>query len=339
MPITIKPRPSNRDPGPWKELSCANGIRLVEVSSFDAFFQFVNIGFGDFDSEHLWRGQRRAEWEITSALIRKGRSDQMQLINFCRAIARCTNIEYDISDKNPNSAEDELQLWALGQHHGLATPLTDWTMYPYIALFFAFAELDEELNKDIAGFRAVFALDWFVVKEINYRITEAGKSFKTKLETPPYSAEFKKYLLGHFSYTGDWGKNVEESRIPSDLARQLCAKDSWSQKQKQLCVYRPKSNENARLNSQGGYHVYIHSKHENTSVEQWVRAHQTLCSWHNPILLTKIQIPNAERTAILQALNKMNINYLSLFPDVAGAAMHCNMALHERSWPLGFREY
>jgi hypothetical protein len=99
MSVTIKPRPSNRDPGPWKEISCANGIRLVEVSNFDVFFQFVNKGFGDFDSEHLWRGQRCAEWEITSTLARAGRnSDHTHLINFYRAIAGCTNIKYDISD-------------------------------------------------------------------------------------------------------------------------------------------------------------------------------------------------------------------------------------------------
>jgi len=36
---------------------------------------------------------------------------------------------------------------------------------------------------------------------------------------------------------------------------------------------------------------------------------------------------HSDRNDFLRFLNRMNINYLSLFPDLDGAAKHCNMRL------------
>lgn len=83
----------------------------------------------------------------------------------------------------------------------------------------------------------------------------------------------------------------------------------------------PMSDENQRLVSQGGCFTRAPI---GTSIEQWIS--QAFEGASDPILI-RIELPNAERLNCLQALNRMNINHLSLFPDLSGASRSTNLKL------------
>lgn len=81
------------------------------------------------------------------------------------------------------------------------------------------------------------------------------------------------------------------------------------------------SDENPRLVSQGGLFTRAPI---GTPIEQWVaRAFEGSSS---PVLV-KIEIPNRERSDCLRSLSRMNINHLSLFPDLSGASRSTNLRL------------
>ena len=83
----------------------------------------------------------------------------------------------------------------------------------------------------------------------------------------------------------------------------------------------PLSDENPRLVSQGG--LFTRGP-LGVPVERWVA--EEFEGSADPVLL-RIEIPNAERTTSLRALQTMNINHLSLFPDLSGASLFSNLLL------------
>lgn len=164
---------------------------------------------------------------------------------------------------NPLSLTDD-EAWALGQHHGLATPLLDWSGSPYVAMFFAFSE---SIPNDESETRVILAL------------------------------------------------NEERVRKKGDELRAINPTSEIIE------FFRPFSDENARLVNQNG--LFTKSPVD-VSIEEWISQHFAGCK---ETVLAKIYLPNANRIECLQALNRMNINHATLFPDLEGASKHTNMKL------------
>ncbi|WP_420125927.1 FRG domain-containing protein [Longimicrobium sp.] len=86
-------------------------------------------------------------------------------------------------------------------------------------------------------------------------------------------------------------------------------------------VFSPLAGENNRLVSQRGLFTRLPVGQD---LEDWIRTH--FKGESNLLILVKIVIPErvGDRTRFFRVLNRMNVNALTLFPDLAGASLHCN---------------
>lgn len=249
----------------WSEKPVKDGVMEIEFFSWKYFHDYIRQEMLDY-SHYVWRGQRDSTWRLESSLDRILKT---KFPPYRPALAKnhLDRFKFAVRGRrgqNPSRIEDENEWWALGQHHGLATPLLDWTESPFVALYFAF----EKIEKPTSGKRTVWALGGITKKNKEIEAAHASK------DRPPI-----------------------------------------------LEFVRPHQDENARLVSQSGLFTRAPL---GMTVDGWIEANHM---GEKTAPLLKLIIPEKERTECLRTLNKMNINHITLFPDLYGAGQHCNKAL------------
>jgi len=134
-------------------------IPSARVKSWQQFISLVNEGkFCEQDDEVLFRGQRNGAWALTPSIARlssNGTYSQeaanLQLESFKYSIRGRTKVP--VSQLTPDD------VWALGQHYGLWTPLLDWSRSPFVAMFFAMSEPNPKDESPKNYSRAIFRIN------------------------------------------------------------------------------------------------------------------------------------------------------------------------------------
>lgn len=263
-----------------------NGVSETHLDSWETFLPLVaKIR----DNALVYRGQADARWKIESTLDRHEarypttpNTTGSNPKHFqCPPVARDIHLEAfkeavrgkrgtNPGDLSPN------EWWALAQHHGLATPLLDWTYSPFVALFFAFED----------------------AAYINWRDGQFCEPERRAVYIVPFH----------------WISQNDTAKHPAPE------------------LFSPRREITHRLSSQCGVLMKM-PKH--TDLESSVRARfpkeTSTSNPHACPVLRKITIPSEGRIECLKLLNKMNINRMSLFADLDGAARYINSL-----WELDF---
>ncbi|MFZ3024556.1 FRG domain-containing protein [Pseudomonas sp.] len=133
----------------WTNGQFSAGVKEINLSSWKYFSDYVNQELLTYKN-YVYRGHASSDWKLEPTLdriIKKPTSPKRK--------EHLENFMYSARGRrgsNPPKLYSENDWWALGQHQGLYTPLLDWTESPFVALFFAMANAQQEHSKKCSVF-------------------------------------------------------------------------------------------------------------------------------------------------------------------------------------------
>ncbi|MFW9742376.1 FRG domain-containing protein [Vibrio parahaemolyticus] len=229
-------------------------MKEVNLRDWEHFKEYISSNYSD-EVGYVFRGHRDSNWKIESTLTRLSQRISSDITPAHLEIKQLQMFKLKIRGlrgKNP-PVLDSNELWSLGQHYGLCTPLIDWSESAFIAAYFAFEHAEESST----GYRSIYALN-------------------------RYGLEF----------------NDDFKALP------------------EVEFFEPIQDDNERIVSQAGLFTKIPTGEDLVS---WLQKHNF------GDYITKINVEDDYRLDAINDLRTMNILGSTVYPDLHGAAVTCNM--------------
>jgi len=144
------------------------GVLTLHLTSWVVFHKVVQKFKNNPD--YIWRGQRcypeefnnekkTKEWKLISSFYRKFSEEKNKKQKLNQIHCGITQSLKNLSNTYNINYSKKDEIWAIGQHHGLPTPLFDWSEDPYIAAYFAFNEKSNKNQLENTENRVIYALN------------------------------------------------------------------------------------------------------------------------------------------------------------------------------------
>jgi hypothetical protein len=143
------------------------GIVQIDVATYPEFSKYVD----SLSGAYVFRGQACDWWELRPSLShffsenRNGVTPldaytltKKLLASFREGLCKCVDEVPFLEGCNPSKLGN-MDLWTIGRHYQLRTPILDWTEDAFVAAFFAFDQERREDEDQAYPWRAVWAAD------------------------------------------------------------------------------------------------------------------------------------------------------------------------------------